>query len=69
VHPQPRTQDRADDLASAHAARILAERQLEATIARAERDCEELAARGRDFDRRLQRSKALLRDAGYLRSS
>ena len=64
--PVPRQRASEDSLACARAARILAERQLEMAIHRAESQCEEIAKLGRDFDRRLEKSKAMLLDAGYL---
>jgi hypothetical protein len=56
----------ADSLARARAARIIAERHLTMAIKRAELRYEETAALGREFDRRLERVKSALRDAGYL---
>jgi hypothetical protein len=46
----------------------MAEQQLMQAIRRAELYYEETAELGRDFDRRLDRVKADLRQAGYLKS-
>ena len=55
-----------DSLARARAATILAERHLVMAIKAAELRFEETAELGREFDRRLERRKSGLRDAGYL---
>ena len=57
-----------DPLARARAARIIAERQLMIAIRRAELRYEKTAQLGTDFDRRLERTKSALREAGYLKS-
>jgi hypothetical protein len=57
-----------DSFAQARAARIIAERQLMVAIERAERRYEETAELGSEFDRRLQRTKSALQNAGYLSS-
>jgi hypothetical protein len=55
-----------DSLAQARAARIIAERQLLLAIKKAELRYEETVELGREFDRRFERTKSVLRDAGYL---
>ena len=55
-----------DPLARARAAAILAERHLMMAIKAAELRFEETAELGREFDRRLERRKSGLREAGYL---
>ena len=57
-----------DPLARAKAARIIADRQLMMAIKRAELFYEQTAELGREFDRRFERTKSALRDAGYLDS-
>jgi hypothetical protein len=46
----------------------MAERQLEQAIRGAEARYEETVQLGREFDRRLERTKAAFRAAGYLES-
>jgi hypothetical protein len=57
-----------DSLAAARAARIIAVRQLMMAIERAELRYEQTAELGKEFDRRLERTKSALRGAGYLSS-
>jgi hypothetical protein len=45
----------------------MAERHLSMAIKRAEQRFDETEGLGREFDRRLERTKSALRDAGYLR--
>jgi hypothetical protein len=55
-----------ESLSEARAARIIAERHLMKAIEQAELRYEQTAELGREFDRRLGRTKSRLRDAGYL---
>jgi hypothetical protein len=57
----------ADALSQARVARIMAEHELAAAIRDAESAYREAERLGRECDRRLARSRSLLRDAGYLR--
>jgi hypothetical protein len=68
ARPARARQPSADEpLARAQAARIIAERRLLMAINEAELRYEETAELGREFDRRLERTKSALRAAGYLR--
>ena len=67
--PEQPDQSHDDALARARAGRILAERRLAIAIHQAESDYRQTEDLGREFERRLQRSKAFLRERGYLRRS
>ena len=62
---EARTSDEA--IAHAHAASIIAERELQMSIRSAESTYREIERMGVEFDRRLERVKQDLRAAGYLR--
>ena len=69
VHP-PRRRDewtRDEAIARAHAASVVAERELQLSIREAESNYREIERIGLEFDRGLEHVKQHLRAAGYLR--